>query len=216
MEPVVATHVLVPLKRLDGAKSRLAGLLTAAERVALMEAMLAGVLAAVREARGVEALTLVSSEPTAASLAASHGVGCWNDRGLAWNEALAAAMREVVRAPCAAVVSADLPLLAAAEVSALLEAVPERGVAIARALDGGTNAVAMRPPGAAETCFGSPGSSGLHAELAAGAGVDAVVLDVPGLALDLDCRADAERLVAAAPTSAAALLLAGILERSPA
>lgn len=216
MEPVVATHVLVPLKRLGGAKSRLAGLLTASERVALMEAMLAGVLAAVRAARGVEAVTLVSSEPAAPTLAAGHGVAWWDDRGLAWNDALAAAMREVVSSPCAAVVSGDLPLLRAAEVSALLHAVPERGVAIARALDGGTNAVAMRPPGVAQTCFGSPGSAGLHAELAAGAGVDAVVLDVPGLALDLDSRADAQRLVAVAPTSAAALLLAGILERSPA
>ncbi len=214
MEPVGATHVLVPLKRLGGAKSRLAGLLTAAERAALMETMLAGVLAAVREARGVEAVTLVSSEPTAASLAASHGVGCWDDRGLPWNEALAAALREVVRAPCAAVVSADLPLLAAAEVTSLLEAVPVRGFAIARALDGGTNAVAMRPPGVAPTCFGSPGSAGLHAELAAGAGVDSVIVDLPGLALDLDSREDAGRVVRAAPSSAAALLLVDVLERA--
>lgn len=209
-------HVLVPLKRLDGAKSRLAGLLTAAERIALMETMLAGVLAAVREARGVEAVTLVSSEPAAATLATRHGVAWWDDRGLPWNDALAAAMREVVSSPCAAVVSGDLPLLSAAEVSALLEAVPERGVAIARALDGGTNAVAMRPAGVAPTCFGSPGSAALHAELAAAAGAGSVTLDLPGLALDLDSRADAERVVRTAPASAAGLLLVDVLERTPA
>ena len=216
MEAVGATHVLVPLKRLGGAKSRLAGLLTASERVALMETMLAGVLAAVREARGVAAVTRVSSEPAAPALAASHGVAWWDDRGLAWNDALAAAMREAVSSPCAAVVSGDLPLLRAAEVSALLEAVPERGVAIARALDGGTNAVAMRPPGVAQTCFGSPGSAALHAELAADAGVGSVIVDLPGLALDLDSRADAERVVRTAPASAAALLLVNVLERTPA
>ncbi len=213
MEAAGATHVLVPLKRLDGAKSRLAQLLSAAERVELMEAMLGGVLAAARAARGVEVVTLVSSEPAAAALAARHGVAWWDDRGLPWNEALAAAMREAVASPCAAVVSGDLPLLVAGEVSALLAAVPERGVAIARALDGGTNAVAMRPPGVAPTCFGSPGSAALHEELAAAAAVESVIVDLRGLAFDLDSPADAERVVRAAPSAEVALLLSGALGR---
>ena len=43
------------------------------------------------------------------------GVPRFDDRGLPWNDALAAAMREVVTEPIAAVVSADLPRVTAAD-----------------------------------------------------------------------------------------------------
>src|SRR5437016_3732440 len=100
-------HVLVPLKALDP-KSRLAGSLSAAERVELMRSLLERVVAAVRDA-GVSRITVVTADPL-------QGYDVWPDRGLAWNEALATAMEEVVTAPLVAVVSADLPLLQAEEV----------------------------------------------------------------------------------------------------
>lgn len=202
-----STHVLVPLKRLGDAKSRLAGLLSPSERAELMRAMLADVLDAVAGARTVAAVTLVSSEPAAAELAREHGVGWWDDRGLAWNDALAAAMREVVSAPCAAVVSADIPLVTAVDVDELVIVTPKRGLAVARATDAGTNAVSMRPAGVLETCFGSPGSAALHLELARAARLEGVLVDRPGLALDLDTPEDVERLFAVArPTRTASLL----------
>ena len=64
-----------------------------------------------------------------------------------------------VRAQLAAVISADLPLVRSEEIEALLAATPARGIAIGRALDGGTNAVAMRPPGLVHTHFGEPQSA---------------------------------------------------------
>jgi len=180
--------VLVPVKRLDGAKSRLAAVLSARERAELMRELLGRVLAAAGEA-GVGPVTVVSSEPLALD-----GVTRFDDRGLAWNEAIAAAMRGVT-APVAAVVSADLPDLVAEDVRALVESVPSpRGLAIARALDGGTNAVAMRPPGAVRTCFGLPGSAAEHVRLARGAGLEWRTLDRPGLAFDVDTPQDLERL----------------------
>ena len=178
-------HVLVPLKALGGAKSRLADALSPEERAELMRSLLEGVVGAVREA-GVDRLTVVTAEPL-------EGYEVWPDRGLAWNDALAAATAEVVTAPLVAVVSADLPLLRSEEVEELLEATPERGIAIARALDGGTNAVSMRPPGLVRTHFGEPGSAAVHA----GLGVDHVVLDLPGLAFDVDTPADLARMQAA-------------------
>ena len=87
-------------------------------------------------------------------------------------------------------ISADLPLLRAEEVEELLAATPERGIAIARALDGGTNAVAMRPPGLVRTRFGEPRSSAVHAAL----GVPHVVVDLPGLAFDVDTPEDLARM----------------------
>ncbi len=178
-------HVLVPLKALGRAKSRLANALSPGERAGLMRTLLEGVVGAVREA-GVERITVVTAEPL-------EGYELWNDRGLAWNDALAAATDEVVTAPLVAFVSADLPLLQPEEIEELLEATPARGIAIARALDGGTNAVSMRPPGLVRTHFGEPGSAAVHAEL----GVEHVILDLPGLAFDVDTPEDLARMQAA-------------------
>jgi 2-phospho-L-lactate/phosphoenolpyruvate guanylyltransferase len=180
----VDAHVLVPLKTRDP-KSRLAAALSADERAELMRTLLERVVGAVRDA-GVERVTVVGAEPV-------DGLDVWPDRGLAWNDALAAASAEVVRASLVAIVSADLPFLRGDEVEELLAATPERGIAVARALDGGTNAVAMRPPGLVHTRFGEPGSAAVHASL----GVPAVVLDLPGLAFDVDTPADLARMQAA-------------------
>ena len=69
--------------------------------------------------------------------------------------------------------------------------------AIARATDGGTNALSMRPAGAMRTCFGEPHSARLHAALAAEAGLAHAIVDLPGLAFDLDRPEDLARLHAA-------------------
>lgn len=180
----MSAHVLVPVKRLDGAKSRLARVLGPEERSELVLEMLAVVLGAVREA-GVGPVTVVSSE--ALEL---NGVPRFDDRGLPWNVALAAAVREVVTEPCVAVVAGDLPLLRADEVRELVTATPERGLAIGRAKDGGTNAVCMRPPGIVATHFGERASARVHVESGRRAGVDTVVLDLSGLAFDVDTAED--------------------------
>jgi 2-phospho-L-lactate guanylyltransferase len=181
----VDAHALVPLKELAAAKTRLAGALSPEERAALMRSLLDHVVGTVREA-GIERVTVVTAERL-------EGHDAWDDRGLAWNDALAAAIEEVVTAPVVAIVSADLPSLRPEEVVELVEATPARGIAIARALDGGTNAVSMRPPGLVRTHFGEQASAAVHAAL----GVDHVVLDLPGLAFDVDTPADLARIPAA-------------------
>jgi 2-phospho-L-lactate guanylyltransferase len=184
----VDAHVLVPVKRLDQAKTRLAATLSPAERADLVQELLAHVLDAAQGA-GVGPVTVVSAEDLPLD-----GVPRFDDGGLPWNEALAAAMSEVVREPVAAVVAGDLPLLRSDEVAALVQATPGRGLAIARARDGGTNAVAMRPPAVLGTHFGEPGSAAVHEQAARTAGVDAHVIDLPGLAFDVDTPEDLDRL----------------------
>jgi 2-phospho-L-lactate guanylyltransferase len=182
--------VLVPLKRLDRAKTRLDGLLDATGRARLMRTLLDHTLSEVKRIRSVGDVILVSSDPGSAAIAREHGVSHFDDRGLPWNDGLAAAIAESVTSQEVVIVSADLPLLAAADVDELVAAMPERGISIARARDAGTNAVAMRPAGAMRTCFGTPGSAAGHADLAAAAGFDAVIADIPGLAMDLDSPED--------------------------
>jgi 2-phospho-L-lactate guanylyltransferase len=185
-------HVLVPLKHLDDAKTRLSSVLSGEERSTLMLELLEGVLQAAREA-DLGPITVVSYE-----LLAPNGVDRFDDRGLAWNDALAAAMREVVSEPIAAVVSADLPRVTGEDIRALVAATPDHGMAIARALDGGTNAVSMRPAGAVVTHFGEPQSAAVHAQTTATAGLAARILDIPGLAFDVDTPADLAALREAA------------------
>jgi len=189
---VDAAHVLIPLKRLDDAKSRLSDALSPAERASLMLELLERVVAVVEEA-DVGAVTVVSAETRTPA-----GVSRFDDRGLPWNDALAAAMREIVSEPVVAVVSADLPRLTPEDVQALVAATPDFGLAIARALDGGTNAVSMRPPGAVKTHFGEPQSAAVHAQATAAAGLAARIVDIPGLAFDVDTPADLAELREAA------------------
>ena len=185
---------LVPLKRLDLAKSRLAEVLAPAERARLMRALLDRTLREAAAASSLYRLVLVSSDDRSAEIAAAHGIDWFDDRGLPWNEALAAATREAVRSEDVLMLSADLPLVTSEDVEALVAAAPARGVAIARARDAGTNAVLLRPAGAILTCFGDRGSAAKHSRLAADAGLAAVVVDRPGLATDLDSPEDLAEL----------------------
>jgi len=186
--------VLVPLKRLDLAKSRLDGRLGAGARAVLMRALLDRTLRAAVEAPSLGRVVLVSSEPSGAEIAAGHGIEWFDDGGLPWNAALAAATRQAVSSPDVLILSADLPLVTAVDVEAFVAAAPRRGIGIARARDAGTNAVVLRPAGAIVTCFGVHGSAAEHARLATEAGLPSVLVDLPGLATDLDTGEDLDEL----------------------
>jgi 2-phospho-L-lactate/phosphoenolpyruvate guanylyltransferase len=189
----VGTQILIPLKHLDAAKQRLHPDVGAKGRRTMMLAMLAHVAA---EALGADIgpVALATSEPQAPSLAAELGVGLVDDGGLPWNSGLVHALRLLPVPPEAVLyLAGDLPLVTAEEVRALADAVAGGGVAIGRAHDGGTNALGLRPPEALVPAFGSPQSARVHARLAEQAGLEVVVVDLPGIALDVDTPADAER-----------------------
>ena len=184
------TDVLIPLKRLDAAKTRLAPALTETERGRLMAGMLARVArAAVRAGAG--RVALASSDPSAPELARSLGVECVSDGGLPWNEGLVHACSLLDR-PAAAVLylAGDLPLVDAADVAALTDAGAAATAVIGRAHDGGTNALWVCPAGVLVPAFGAAGSASVHAARAREHGLDVVVLDRPGIARDVDTPAD--------------------------
>jgi 2-phospho-L-lactate/phosphoenolpyruvate guanylyltransferase len=187
----VPVDVLIPVKRLAGAKSRLADGYEPSARQALALAMTAGVVAAARAAAGVDRVWIVTSEPGAGSL----GAATLDDGGLPWNEGLAHAIAALQPRPQAvAVVAGDLPLVTAADIEALVAAIPAHGIAVARAHDAGSNGLGLRPPDALVPNFGLPGSAARHLERARDAGLEAVLVDRPGLAHDIDTPADAARV----------------------
>jgi len=189
----VATQILIPLKHLDSAKRRLHPQIGAEGRRSMMLAMLAHV-AAEAVAAEVGPVALASSEPRAPMIAAEHGIGLVHDGGLPWNEGLVHAVG-LLPAPPEAVLflAGDLPLVTADEILQLAAAIPARGVAIGRAHDGGTNALGLRPPDAMVPSFGSPQSARVHAQLAKRERLEVVVVDLHGIALDVDTPAYAER-----------------------
>lgn len=176
--------MLIPVKRLDSAKSRLAEALSAEERAALMQELLEHVVGVMKDA-DLGPITIVSGDSLELD-----GVGWYDDEGRAWNDALAAAMETAVTERVAVIVAADLPLLTPEEIRTLAAATPARGVAIGRARDGGTNAICMRPPGAYPTCFGTPNSAAEHERIVWLAGGSAHTFDLPGLAFDVDTPED--------------------------
>jgi 2-phospho-L-lactate/phosphoenolpyruvate guanylyltransferase len=186
----VDTDVLIPLKRLDAAKSRLASALSASERRRLMAAMVAHVA---RAALAVDAgrVALASSDPDAPALAARLGVECVSDGGRPWNAGLAHA-RALLRSPAGAVLylAGDLPLVDPGDVAALIDAGASATAVIGRAHDGGTNALWVAPAGALEPAFGTPGSAAVHATRAAACGLAVAMVDRPALAHDVDTPAD--------------------------
>jgi 2-phospho-L-lactate guanylyltransferase len=192
----MTTTLILPVKRLADAKTRLAPLLSRPARRELMEALVTQNLETLAGVPGTE-LCVATSDPRAADLARAHGAGVLDDGGRPWNEGLALAISQLAGADTVAIVAGDLPLLEAADVVALLEAAPARGVAIGRARDGGTNALCLRPPDLFVPSFGAPRSSAVHAGLAAAAGAPAVIVDRLGLALDLDTPDDVEAALAA-------------------
>ena len=182
--------ILIPVKRLDEAKSRLAGVLDEPNRQALMRELLDRVAAAAREA-ACGPVWLATSDPSGRALAAELGVDLVSDGGLAWNEGLEHARRQLQPQPHRVLyLAGDLPLVTADDVRELAAAAPPRGVVIGRARDGGTNALLVSPADALQPRFGEHGSAAVHRYAALAADLQVVILDLPGVALDVDTPED--------------------------
>ena len=193
-----ATAIL-PVKRFGSAKSRLGASPAADLRPDLARAMLADVLAALGAAGELERVIVVTGEPEAREAALAAGaevVDDPDDRGHSEAAAAGVAAARSRGAGCVALLPGDCPLLDPAELDSALERMRE-GVAgvIPDRHGSGTNGLLLAPPDAIEAAFG-PGSRRRHLELARAAGVEARVVAIPSLALDLDTADDLRELAA--------------------
>jgi 2-phospho-L-lactate guanylyltransferase len=181
---------IVPVKGLDGAKTRLAPVLSAEARARLVVEMLERVLAACAGASAIERTLLVTPDPRLAR----RGADLLLDAGTGHPAALALALEDPRAAGGALVVMADCPLATAASLDALAAAAEP--LALAPARDGGVNALALRGANGYRPRFGVPAETTV-AEARAAGHEPAVVPD-PLLALDVDRPADYELLRARA------------------
>jgi 2-phospho-L-lactate guanylyltransferase len=187
-----ATAVL-PVKRFDVAKQRLATGIDDERRRELIAAMVADVLEAIGKARSVERTIVVSSEPVAQGIAAAAGAEVIPDTSESGHvdATLAGIARaEAEGAGCVVLLPGDCPLLDPRELDRLLTGVPERYVGIVPDRHGaGTNALVLSPPGAIVPSFGQ-GSCARHVAAARAAGIPFGVEELASLGLDLDTPAD--------------------------
>jgi 2-phospho-L-lactate guanylyltransferase len=179
---------LVPVKSPVRAKSRLAALLSEAERGELARHMARDVLAALRATPGLAGIALLSPAGSGAALAAEFGCLKLADdplRDMSASLQDAAAQLAAAGVHTVVIVPADLPALTPADCSALLAAHGAGVTVVPAAMDGGTNALAMTPPDAGECLFG-PDSARRHLEAARRRGIRSASVSIPGFARDID------------------------------
>ncbi len=187
--------VVIPVKVLARAKSRLAGL-AGPTRPELALAMAADTVRAAVSCPAVAAVVVVTDDLAAAR--ALGALGAWvvadePDAGL--NPALAhgAAVAAAARPDCGtAALAADLPALRPAELGRGLQAAAQWPEAFVADTQGtGTTLYAARPGAAFRPRYG-PGSAARYRE---GGATEIVLADVPSLRLDVDTPADLQRAI---------------------
>jgi len=186
--------VVVPVRRLDAAKTRLASLLTPAERGAVALAMARDVIAA-SAAQSDWETWVVSADPGVLAAAGGAGAEPVPEEGTGLRAAVVQAERRARSRGVSelAVVLADLPWITPASLRRALE--PADSIVGVRAeSDGGTNALVRRPPTAIPALFGRL-SFARHQEAALRAGLTLRGVDSEELAFDLDRPDDVRRLL---------------------
>ena len=209
---------VVPVKRLDEAKGRLAALLAPDERRRLALAMLEDVLRAVQAVPRVDLVAVVSPDGDALARASALGAETIEERPLVRgvNQALAQAARTLVDrgADALLVIAADIPTALPADIEALIDALPGRGIAICPTEDRGTGALALRPPDVIPFRYGRH-SSVVHKREAVARGLPARVVRLASLAHDVDEPGDLADLIRRPAETATHRLMAelGVAER---
>lgn len=187
---------LVPIKRRSAAKQRLGGWLSPELRLTLTRTMLESVVDALRNSRSVDRIAFASVERDTIP----EEFPVLPDTGGGLNAVLEDARRTLSArgAGTLLVLPADLPLISAADVDAVVESGRRGGFALATDDAGrGTNALFLKTGAAFRYQFG-PDSRVRHLEEAMRIGCRPAEVSFPGLSFDVDEPPDLDRLLAAA------------------
>jgi 2-phospho-L-lactate/phosphoenolpyruvate guanylyltransferase len=191
--------LLIPFKSLATAKQRLSEALDAAQRSQLAEAMLRDVMAAAAGVKDRIDVAIVTGDAQAKMIAREFGFLVIEDTR---NESETAAI-EMATAWCeqqgydtTIVVPADIPLIAAEELHCVLDAAPAEGAVFVPAYDRrGSNCILRRPASIIPLRFGND-SFLPHCEAMKKTGKELIILEMPGIGLDIDNPHELELLVA--------------------
>jgi 2-phospho-L-lactate guanylyltransferase len=202
------------MRNLTGAKTRLGETLAESERAELALAMFtdvvtacvdSGLFAEVRVVSGDSEVHWHARELGAKPLAEPATLSGLNDSLTFGQRYLArrVAVSELLILP------ADVPLVSAEDIRGIMESLGDatQRAVLVRARDGGTNALAMRPPEALPMRFGA-NSADRHAEAAREASVELIELQNEHVSFDVDSPEDVEALATLPVGAATAVWLA--------
>ncbi len=189
--------VIIPVKPLNRAKSRLEDVLTPDQRAAFAEAMLRQVLAVVTDVPRIVGTLVVSRDTRALSIAREYGAKTVQESGTPeLNPALMRATQVVRTWGCEAVLilPADLPFVRGEDIVNILDmGTSAFSTVIATDQHGdGTNALFVRPPGLFQYHYG-PNSFQAHIQLARESGAEVHIYKSDYIALDVDLPEDLEQ-----------------------
>jgi len=194
----MSTVAILPSKRSEDAKQRLAPTVQLGHRRALVESMFADAMLAVSRVSSIDQIIVITSDPIASRIAAGHEAIVLDDTAHSHSEAaqLGIARALDLGATRALLIPGDCPLLDPAELDELIaRPVPARSVLIVPDRHGeGTNALLLTPPDAMTPAFGE-GSRRRHIELATAQGAMPEVVELSSLELDIDTPEDLEVLI---------------------
>jgi 2-phospho-L-lactate guanylyltransferase len=213
VSPSADIWAVVPIKELDGAKQRLAPLLSPAERRALIEVMMGEVLEAVAGAKNLAGLLVVTLDPQATTLANRLGARVVTDGARDGHTgSVTAGLKLLAREGRGGMITVpgDIPAATSAEIDAVVAAhLPAPSFTISPAHDDlGSNAVICSPPDSVPLRFGD-NSYFPHLDAARRCGIEPTVIRQPGIAMDIDHPVDLAsflRLPQSAGTRTRALL----------
>jgi len=210
-------YILIPVKDLTRAKQRLASMMTQEERTRLAWAMLENTFAAAARARNADRIAVVTLYPPAIELAAKYGMELIAEaEQISESASVDFGSKEAKRrgATAALRLPIDLPLVTERDIETVLDydgSAPS--VVIVPSRDGaGTNAILRRPPDLFPSRFG-PGSLAKHLAEASAAKADCRVIELPGIALDIDDQNDVAEFMRRGQGGSVYELLAAIIGR---
>lgn len=202
--------ILIPVKNLSQAKQRLAAVLDQPSRTELAQAMLHDVAAAIASWSGRPACAVVTSDNFAIETARRYDFEVIPDPANPGETgAIEMATRMCVErgVDFTLVIPADIPLIQASELEQIMAHAPLEGSLLVPAGDGrGTNAAYRRPADLFPLRFGND-SFKPHFAAGQARGKSCVVLQLPGIALDVDNPRDLQQLVAATGNTRAQSLI---------
>ena len=186
------TVAIIPVKRFEDAKQRLAAAVPPAPRAALAEAMFLDVLASLKRSAQIDETLVVTADEAVARTARWLGAGVLDrddDGGHSVDASAGVAEALSRKADRVALLPADCPLIDAEEIDRHLGTAPRSALIVPDRHGTGTNGLVLAPPDIFLPAFG-PDSCARHVSRARAAGVEFAVERISSLALDLDTPED--------------------------
>jgi 2-phospho-L-lactate guanylyltransferase len=183
--------VLLPVKDFKDSKQRLVPALDATVRARLAQAMLRDVLSVLARARAPQRVVVFTAAEEVMEMARPFGFNIVFEGSVDGHSAAVNQMVEELSATSSRILSiaADLPRLAPSEIDFAFNAASEPITFIPSRDWTGTNGVLFIPPARIAMEYGQ-GSFRRHLSKARAAGIRSDVMDLPGIAFDIDTPED--------------------------